>query len=90
MSWDNLVVIVTGYGLDGQGSNSDRDKIFLYSIASRLAWHPPGLLSSQYQGLFHWGKSAGHETDRSPPSSAEVKNDGAIPPLPDMSSWHNA
>jgi hypothetical protein len=25
-----------------------------------------------------------------PPSSAEVKNGGAIPPLPHMSSWHSA
>jgi hypothetical protein len=27
------------------------------------------------------------EADHSPPSSAEVKNDGAIPPLPHMSPW---
>jgi hypothetical protein len=29
----------------------------------------------------------GYETDRSPPSSAEVKNDGAISPLPHTSSF---
>jgi hypothetical protein len=28
------------------------------------------------------------ETDHSPPSNAEVKNDGTIPPLINMSSWH--
>jgi hypothetical protein len=31
----------------------------------------------------------GHEADHSPPSSAEVKKGGAIPPLPHMSSWHS-
>jgi hypothetical protein len=30
------------------------------------------------------------EADHSPPSSAEVKNGGAIPPLPHMYSWHGA
>jgi hypothetical protein len=35
-------------------------------------------------------KWQGCETDHSPPSSAEVKNDGAIPPLPHMPSWHGA
>jgi hypothetical protein len=29
----------------------------------------------------------GRETDHSLPSSSEVKNGGAIPPLPHMSSW---
>jgi hypothetical protein len=35
-------------------------------------------------------KRQGREADRSPPSSAEVNNGGAIPPLPHMSSWHSA
>jgi hypothetical protein len=30
------------------------------------------------------------EVDHSPPVSAEVKNSGAIPPLPHMSSWRSA
>jgi hypothetical protein len=33
---------------------------------------------------FHGGKA-----DHSPPSSAEVKNDEATPPLPHMSSWYS-
>jgi hypothetical protein len=33
-------------------------------------------------------KRQGSVADHSPPSSAEVKNGGAIPPLPHMSSWH--
>jgi hypothetical protein len=36
------------------------------------------------------GKAQGREADHSPPSSAEVKNCGAIPPLPHVSSWHSA
>jgi hypothetical protein len=32
----------------------------------------------------------GREDDHSPPSSAEVKNGGAIPPLPHMCSRHGA
>jgi hypothetical protein len=30
------------------------------------------------------------EVDLSPKSNAEAKNGGAIPPLPQMSSWHNS
>jgi hypothetical protein len=41
-------------------------------------------------GLLTQGvKRPGCEADHSPPSSAEVKNGGAIPPLPHMSSWDN-
>jgi hypothetical protein len=35
-------------------------------------------------------KRLGREADHSPPSSAEVKNGIAIPPLPHASSWHTA
>jgi hypothetical protein len=41
-------------------------------------------------GDFPGGKAAGREANHLPPTSAEVKNGGAIPPLPHMSSWHNA
>jgi hypothetical protein len=33
---------------------------------------------------------AGREAGKSPPFSAEVKNGGAISPLPHLSSWHSA
>jgi hypothetical protein len=64
---------------------------FLFSTASRPALGPtqppiqwvPGTLSPG-------GKWPGHEADHSPPSFAEVKNGGAIPPLPHMSSWQSA
>jgi hypothetical protein len=41
-------------------------------------------------GSFPGAKRPVRETNHSPPTSAEVKNDGVIPPLPLMSSWHNA
>jgi hypothetical protein len=35
-------------------------------------------------------KRQGREADHSPPSNAEVKNGGAIPPLSHISSYHSA
>jgi hypothetical protein len=63
----------------------------LYSTASRPALGPtqlpitwiPGALSVRV-------KWPGHEADRSPPSSAEVKNSGAISPLPHTSLLRGA
>jgi hypothetical protein len=41
--------------------------------------------------LFHAGvKRSGREAENSPPPSAEVKNDGAMPPLPLTASWRGA
>jgi hypothetical protein len=37
---------------------------------------------------FPGSKMQDREADHSPPSSSEAKNGGAIPPLPDVSSWH--
>jgi hypothetical protein len=49
-------------------------------------WGPPRLLPSGYRGTLSPGtKRPGREADHSPPSSAQVKNDGAIPPLPHTS-----
>jgi hypothetical protein len=47
---DSSIGIVTSYGLDGQGSFPGKGKIFLFSIASKLAWG----LTSGYWGLFNW------------------------------------
>jgi hypothetical protein len=68
-----------------------RQEIFVYTKASRPGLGPiqtpiqwvPGALSS-------WVKRPGRETDHSPPSSAEVRNGGAIPPIPHILSWHRA
>jgi hypothetical protein len=64
---------------------------FLFSTASRPALGPiqpsvqwlPRDLSPEVKRLVR-------EADHAPPSSAEVKNGGAIPPLPHTSSWHSA
>jgi hypothetical protein len=85
------VGIKTDYGLEGRLSNRGRGKIFLFSTASRSALGPnqppvqwvSGAVSPEV-------KRPGLEADHSPPSSAEVKNGEAIPPLSYMSSWHSA
>jgi hypothetical protein len=81
--------IATGYELDGRDSIPCRGKTFLHSVQTGcVATQPsvqwvPGALSLEV-------KRQGHEADHSPPSNAEVKNGGAIPPVLHMSSWHNA
>jgi hypothetical protein len=81
---DSIVAIATGYWLDGWGFDClHGQEIFLFLTTSRPAlgrtqppiqWVPgdisPGL------------KRPKREADHSPPSSAEVKNGGATPPLP--------
>jgi hypothetical protein len=67
---------------------SGRDKRFFSTPQSpgRL-WGPLSLLSNGYRGaLFPGVKRLGREADHSPPSSSEVKNGGAVPPLPYLSS----
>jgi hypothetical protein len=71
-------------GVGGQGSITGRGKeIFLYTTASRPALGPT-LLSIQWVlGIIFPGvKRPGREADHSPPFSAEVKNVGALLPLP--------
>jgi hypothetical protein len=56
-------------------------EIFLFSTASSLLYNVyRGDLSSRV-------KRQGHEADHSSLSNAEAKNDEAVLPLPDMSSW---
>jgi hypothetical protein len=85
------VGIAMGYGLDYPGSVPGSSKTFLFSTACRPPRRPrrspiywvPGALYPEV-------KRQGREADHLPPSSAEVKNGGAIPPLLHMSSWHSA
>jgi hypothetical protein len=82
-SRDNSVGMVTGYGMDRQGSTLGRVKRFFSSPQrpDRL-WGAPSLLSSGYRGRFSGCKRPEREADDSPPSSSEIKNGGAVPPLP--------
>jgi hypothetical protein len=84
---DSLVGIATGYGLDGLGSISGRVKFTpLHSVQADYGAHPASYgMCTGY--LSPWVKRPGREADHTPPSSAEVKNGGAVPPLPHLSSW---
>jgi hypothetical protein len=81
---DSSFDIKTDYGLDGLGS-------ILLSTASRPNLSPKQppiqLILGAISTRVKWPEL---EADPSHPSSAEVKNAGAIPPLPHMSSWHSA
>jgi hypothetical protein len=76
---NSSVSIVTGYGLDGRGSVSGRDKRFFSSQRVDRLWGPP---IYWVPGPFPQGVKL-----TSPPSSAEVRNGGAVSPLPHKSSW---
>jgi hypothetical protein len=63
--------------------------LFLESTAYRPALgptHPP--IQWVLGALSLVVKRPGRDADHSPPSSAEVKSGGAMPPLPHASSWH--
>jgi hypothetical protein len=90
-SRDITIGIATGYELNGRGSIPSRGKIFLFYVASRPTLGPtqPPIQWVPRAG-FPWIKRPGRKADHSPPSSAEVKNGGAIPPLSRKSSWRGA
>jgi hypothetical protein len=62
---------------------------FPFSAASTLALGPTQPPIQWVSGFLSQGvKSPGRVADHSSPSTAEVKNGGAILPLPHTSSWH--
>jgi hypothetical protein len=67
------------YGLEGPGSIPGTKNYFSIPQRPDRLWGPPGFLSDGYRGLFPRARML-----NSPPSSAEVNNGGAIPPLPHM------
>jgi hypothetical protein len=80
------------YGDKAMGFNSlQGQKIFLLSITSRSELRPiqppvQWIPEAPYPGL----KRPGSEASHSPPYTAKVMNEGAIPPLPDKSSLLSA
>jgi hypothetical protein len=72
------------YELDGRGSIPGRGKrLFFYCTASRPALRPTQPpIQFVPEALSPGVKGPGREADHSPPTSAEIKNGGAIPPLP--------
>jgi hypothetical protein len=89
-SRNSSVSVVTDYGLYGRGSISGRGKRFslLHSAQTGSGAHLAPYTMRNVSFL-RWVKRQGLESDHSPPFSAEVKNGGAIPPLPRTSSWLN-
>jgi hypothetical protein len=68
---------------DGPGLIPGRERFLSSPRRPNRLWGPPSLLSNGYRWRFPPGvKRPGREADHLPPSSAEVKNGGAIPPLP--------
>jgi hypothetical protein len=86
-SRDSSVGRAVGYWLDSRGYTPSRRKIFLFSIASTPGLRPTQPPLQWVQRTFAPGvKRPWHEADHSSPSSAEVKDSGAIPPLTHMYS----
>jgi hypothetical protein len=91
MSQASSIGIAMGFGLEDRDSIPDRGKRVSLPTASRpvmgttqpLIQCVPGVISQEVKRL-------GREADHSLPSSAKVKNSGAIPPLPHTSSWLGA
>jgi hypothetical protein len=74
--------------------NSRRSKRFLSSLRpDRLGSHPALYTmgsASVSPGCGGGGGGPEIEADHPPPASAELKNGGAILPLPQIYSWHGA
>jgi hypothetical protein len=87
-SRDSSVGVATRLHVGRPGFDSLQGKeIFLYSTVSRSVLGPTQLPIRCVLGAISPGvKRPGREVDQSPPSSTEVKNDGAIPPLSHTSS----
>jgi hypothetical protein len=82
-SRDSSISIATSYALDSQGLIPDRGKIVIFSITYRSALWPTQPPSQWVPVAVSAGVTRQErEANQSPRSSAEVKNVGAILPLP--------
>jgi hypothetical protein len=83
--------MVAGYGLNGRDSILGWSKIFFSLQRPDRLWGLLNLRSNGYPVTVSLGlKRQGRVSDHSPPASGEVKNVGAIPPLPHTSLWRGA
>jgi hypothetical protein len=92
MSFDSLessVGMAIGYRLEDRGSIQGMGKRFSSSPQHPdWPWGPSSLLNNGYQegGISSRVKRPERKADYSAPSTSEVNNSGAIPPLPQMPS----
>jgi len=73
-----------GYGLDDRDSVPGKGSDGSYSLRSFVQTDLDSI-----QPPVQWVKWPQREADNSPPSSAEVRMRGAVPPLPNISSWRD-
>jgi hypothetical protein len=76
-----------GSGLDGRGSIPAGQEILFTTQRPDRLWGPPASTQLVPGTLSTGVKQQGREADHSDPSSAEVKNGGAISPFSHTSSW---
>jgi hypothetical protein len=91
LRWSELNMYNDGLRARLPGFESRQKQNFLLSTASRPTLWPTQPLIKWIPVITSLGvKGPGHEANYSPPPSAEAKNCGAIPPLPNLTSWDSA
>jgi hypothetical protein len=88
-SRDSSVGIETGWTAGVRFPAEKREFSLLHGVQTGSGAHPATYPTGAWSSI-PGGKRPGPEADRSPPSIAQVKNGGAIPPLPHMSSRRSA
>jgi hypothetical protein len=83
------VIIATGWTAGARFPTGAKDFSLLHSVQAGSGAHPISYTLGT-GGTFPGSTAAGVEADHSPSSSAEIKIDGAIDPLPNTSSWRGA
>jgi hypothetical protein len=92
-SWDSSVGIATSYELDSQeiGVRFPAEARDFFFEVSRPVLRPSRPPMQWVPGVVSLGvERPGRESDYSPPSNAEMRTGGAIPPVPHTSSWYVA
>jgi hypothetical protein len=89
-SLDISVGTVTGYGLDGRGFDSRQEQETLLHCVQTGSWAHPASYPVDTLGNFASDKRSEREADHSSPTSAEIKNGGAISPRQHRFLWHDA
>jgi hypothetical protein len=87
---DSSVGVAKSYGLEARGSIPGKGRMFFSTASRRALGHTQPLIQCVADDVSPGIKQQRREADHSPPSSAEVKNGGAVPSLPLTSSWCNA